>query len=101
MTEQEQQEIQDLYEDHQNSLAEEHLLRQEEERIALMKAYERNTREAAVDMADSLYSKHGNYPSALIDACHTLIMLGGARAISDLVKAAHSDPNEEINTSPF
>lgn len=101
MTEQEQQEIQDLYEDHQNSLAEEHLLRLEEDRIALMKAYERNTREAAVDMADALYSKHGNYPSALIDACHTLIMFGGARAISDLVEAVHSDSSEATETSPF
>ena len=101
MNEFEQEQARELFDDYQNGRAEDHLLRQEEDRIALMKAYERNTREAAVDMADALYSKHGTYPSALIDACHMLIMFNGAKAINDLVEAVHSDSSEVIDTSPF
>lgn len=97
MNEFEQEVANDLYQDHQDRMAEDHVLRQEEElRQKIREGYFKNTREAAVDMADAAFSKHGSYPTALIEVCHALIMLGAERAIDELVTASLSG-----DTSPF
>lgn len=97
MNEFEQEMANDLYQDYQDRMAEDHVLREEEElRRKVREGYFRNTREAAVDMADAVFSKHGNYPAALIEVCHTLIMLGADRAIDELVAASMAG-----DTSPF
>lgn len=96
MNEFEQEMANDLYQDYLDRQAEDHVLREEEKRLKLREAYSKNTQQAAVDMADALYSKHGNYPAALIEVCHTLIMLGADRAIDELVAASMAG-----DTSPF
>lgn len=97
MNEFEREQANDLFNDYMLRSAEDHVLREEEElRRKVREGYFRNTREAAVDMADAVFSKHGNYPAALIEVCHTLIMLGADRAIDELVAASMAG-----DTSPF
>lgn len=100
MNEQQEQEAQDLYQDQLDRQAEDHVLRQEELRLKVMDAYERNTRDFAVELADAMYHKHGNYPAALIDVCSALVMFHGEKAISELVDVVYREKAEE-DSSPF
>lgn len=106
MSERDEQVAEELYQDHLDRMAEDHVLREEEAgwpeelRRKTLEGYKRTTHDFAVALADAAYHKHGNYPAALIDVCSALVMFHGEKVINDLVEVVYREKAEE-EASPF
>jgi len=88
MNEQQMAESRELYEDHMERMAEEHVLRTDPESS---KDYTPPVNDVAVRLADALRTKHGSYPGALLHLCGVYVDQWGEPSIEAMIESIYRD----------